>query len=161
MKNKFNYCPKCQLNKPLRDFHKCNNRKNKLQLWCKQCGLEVKRKQYKEGRAKDVKILARKDLLKRNYGLTLEEYHQLFINQKGKCAICNKPETQRSCPKGKIDSLRVDHDHKTSKIRGLLCSKCNFGISQFNDDIKLMERAINYLKKQKDSRPFIEIGKGE
>jgi Recombination endonuclease VII len=71
----------------------------------------------------------------------------MLIAQKGACWICEKPETVRSNPNGIIDSLRVDHCHKTGKIRGLLCSECNFGLSKFKDDICLMERAIQYLKR--------------
>lgn len=90
--------------------------------------------------------MARKYMLKKQYGISLEEYNELLLKQNNKCAICGNFETQRSNPKGKIDSLRVDHNHKTNKIRGLLCSKCNFGISQFNDDIELLLKAIEYLK---------------
>lgn len=141
-------CSNCNKIKSIRDFHKNNNRKDSLQLWCKQCGLKAKRKQYWDYRAKDVKILARKYLLKHKYGINFEDYNELFYKQKGVCAICGKKETQRSNPKGKIDSLRIDHNHKTNKIRGLLCSKCNLGIAQFNDNIKLLSKAIDYLKGQ-------------
>ena len=104
-----------------------------------------KGKNYKENPEK-YKLSARKKLLKRNYGLSLETYVDMLNKQSGVCAICGKSETQQSNKKGKIDSLRVDHCHKTGKIRGLLCSKCNFGISQFGDDINLMNIAIKYLK---------------
>lgn len=124
-----------------------NKRKDVLQLWCKNCGKLAKQRQYRHGRKEAVTLLARKYVLKRNYNLTLENYDNMLKEQNGVCAICGKKETNRSNPKGKIDSLRVDHCHKTGRVRGLLCSECNFGISKFKDDIELIKKAIQYLKK--------------
>lgn len=147
IKNNKKLYPKCNQILSLFHFHRDLRRTNKYQLWCKQCGLKAKQRQY-PGRREEVGQATRKSALKHNYGLTVEDYNRILKQQYGVCAICNKPETQHSCPKGKVDSLRVDHDHKTGKVRGLLCSKCNFGISQFNDDIELMKIAINYLKEK-------------
>lgn len=72
------------------------------------------------------------------FGLSLEDYNQMINNQQGKCAICGISDTQ----------LCVDHDHSTGKVRGLLCHNCNHGIGKFQDDIKLLNKAINYLKCQ-------------
>jgi hypothetical protein len=41
----------------------------------------------------------------------------------------------------------IDHCHKNRHIRALLCHNCNTGIGKFNDDINLLEKAIEYLKK--------------
>ena len=139
-------CPKCEKELPVPLFYKDSKRKDGLQLWCKDCGLKSKKKRYYEGRKEQVSLHARKYLLKRNYGLELEDYEQMLKDQKGVCLICKKEETQRSNPNGKIDSLRVDHCHTTGDIRGLLCSKCNFGISQFDDKPELLLRAFGYLQ---------------
>ena len=90
-------------------------------------------------------LRARNTMLKRNYGITLDEYYYLEDLQQGRCKICGKEEKQHSHKQGRVDSLRVDHCHSTGKVRGLLCSKCNFGIGQFQDDINLLEKAIQYL----------------
>lgn len=77
--------------------------------------------------------------------LTQEQYNAMFIAQYGLCAICGKPETvigRHRQPK----ALSVDHDHKTGKIRSLLCCKCNLGIGNFDDDIALFRRVISYLE---------------
>lgn len=74
--------------------------------------------------------------LKARYGITLEEYSQMFDRQKGLCAICQKPSEDR---------LHVDHCHATGKIRGLLCFKCNSMIGKANDEIAILQRAIQYL----------------
>lgn len=70
------------------------------------------------------------------YGLTIEEYNEMYIEQKGKCAICKES--------GK---LFVDHNHKTNKIRGLLCGRCNFAIGYAREDEKIIKNALKYLRK--------------
>ena len=104
-----------------------------------------KKEQYKKNPEK-YKLSARRTRLKAEYGLSIEAYELMLNEQNGVCAICKKPETQHSNKMGSVDSLRVDHCHKTGKIRGLLCSKCNLGIAQFGDSILLMEDAIKYIK---------------
>lgn len=52
-----------------------------------------------------------------------------------KCLICNSDE-----------KLVVDHDHKTEKIRGMLCNHCNRGLGHFRDNQELLEKAKDYLK---------------
>lgn len=49
--------------------------------------------------------------------LTVVEYDKKLKAQDGKCAICRKPP--------KLKRLCVDHNHKTKKVRGLLCTYCN------------------------------------
>lgn len=74
--------------------------------------------------------------LRRRYGITLEQLHQMERQQKGVCAIClEKPKQGR---------LVVDHDHKTGKIRGLLCRSCNYCLGAF-DDLAVAERLVEYL----------------
>lgn len=78
--------------------------------------------------------------------LSLAEYYLLLNKQKGVCAICGKPETQKSNKKyGTIDRLRVDHNHQTGKVRGLLYSRCNFGLGHFKDNFDFLLFAANYL----------------
>jgi len=43
--------------------------------------------------------------------------------------------------------LCVDHNHQTGEVRGLLCQKCNTGIGNMKDSIKILSQAILYLKK--------------
>jgi hypothetical protein len=45
-----------------------------------------------------------------------------------------------------IVSLSVDHCHKTQRVRGLLCRRCNAAIGLLSDDISRVEAALNYLK---------------
>lgn len=61
----------------------------------------------------------------------------LYRSREGKCDICKINIT--------IGASRVDHDHVTGKVRGLLCNKCNIGLGYFNDDPTLVETAAIYL----------------
>jgi hypothetical protein len=74
------------------------------------------------------------------YGITLTQYKALFKAQKGRCAICES--------KTKL-KLAVDHCHKTLKIRALLCGNCNMGLGKFKDNIKLLFKAIQYIRSHK------------
>src|SRR3989304_573545 len=60
------------------------------------------------------------------YGLSVDGYNAILKAQGGACAICKKPPKKRR--------LNVDHNHKTGRIRGLLCFRCNYGLGWFQDD---------------------------
>ena len=78
-------------------------------------------------------------MLKYEYGITLDDYNKMFNAQEGKCAICKKHQNELK------KTLCVDHDHKTGKVRGLLCGRCNAGLGYYEkSDIKEFEK---YLKK--------------
>lgn len=74
------------------------------------------------------------------------EYKNMIEKQNNLCIICNKSETSIA-KSGVTKTLAIDHCHKTGKIRDLLCSKCNVGLGNFNDDIELIKKAILYLEK--------------
>lgn len=82
-------------------------------------------------------------LLKSKYGMSLQDYEIIYKAQKGKCAICGNPEPKLINPKK--DRLVVDHNHKTDKVRGLLCSSCNVVLGYVQDDIELLTKMIAYL----------------
>lgn len=75
------------------------------------------------------------------YGITQADYDLMLELQDSSCAICNVHE-QKTTKK----RLFVDHDHKTKKVRGLLCQHCNFVLGQARDDISILENAITYLQ---------------
>ena len=76
----------------------------------------------------------------RLYGIDVSDYDRMLEEQGGGCYICGKKPTKRA--------LDIDHDHKTGKVRGLLCSNHNRGIGLLDDDISLLARAIQYLARQ-------------
>lgn len=71
----------------------------------------------------------------RRYGLTQAQYEALLIKQKNACAMCSKPF--------KV-TPHIDHCHRTKKVRGLLCARCNVGLGVYE---RLAELAAAYLKR--------------
>lgn len=85
-------------------------------------------------------------ILKNNFSLTPEDYSALLQKQDGVCYICKKPETKIT--KGVLCRLAVDHNHKTGRVRGLLCDKCNRGLGYFKDSPTLLRVAADYLERK-------------
>ena len=79
---------------------------------------------------------------KYRYGITLDDYERMFTEQGGVCKICRSSDTGRK----QSAHFAVDHCHKTGKIRGLLCLKCNKGLSDFDENFEIFDAAIKYLK---------------
>ena len=86
--------------------------------------------------------------LMREYGLTIEEYDAMSVQQGSVCAICKQPETQER--NGVKYRLAVDHCHRTGKIRGLLCFKCNSAMGQFEKRDVPIRNIEEYLEKYRD-----------
>ena len=80
---------------------------------------------------------------KNKYGITIEDYDRMLEDQGGRCAICRTND-----PGGSGSRFAVDHDHKTGKVRGLLCTNCNTGIGLLQDDVLILEQAIRYLNEK-------------
>jgi hypothetical protein len=74
------------------------------------------------------------------YGLTPDDYARMLQQQGDVCAICKKVPA-----KGR--RLNVDHDHVTGQVRGLLCFRCNVGLSWFNETLDTMRDAYMYLQR--------------
>lgn len=85
--------------------------------------------------------------LKRQYGLSRDDYDRMLAEQGGKCAICARPETAKHPRSGEPRSLAIDHCHTGGHVRALLCSKCNTGIGSFEDDPARLRAAIEYLER--------------
>src|SRR3990167_9819652 len=68
----------------------------------------------------------------KKYGLTYEEYLDLYNRQNGLCAMCNQPETAIN-PSGELRQLNIDHCHETRRVRGLLCRNCNVALGLVKD----------------------------
>lgn len=81
----------------------------------------------------------RNNVLKRTFGITLSDYYKMVSHRGNTCDICHNPPSGRG-------GLHVDHCHKTGRIRGLLCSKCNQGLGLFSDNLSLLNKAIWYLQ---------------
>jgi len=80
------------------------------------------------------------------YGISIEDFEQMEVLQNSACAICGKIPSLDANAKGNQKVLHVDHDHKTSKVRGLLCSDCNRGLGFFGEESERLANAALYLK---------------
>lgn len=82
--------------------------------------------------------------LKRHYNLTPEEFDSLFQSQGCGCACCGTKEH-------KAKAWHIDHDHKTNRIRGILCGPCNISIGINGDSLEKVEKALqqqtDYLRR--------------
>lgn len=121
----------CDSLKPLDEFHKDLQSLDLHRKICKVCGSKSAarwRKDSPETFAKNASLwkrahrdsarqTARKAHLSKTYNITQEDYWGMFELQGRVCAIC------KTAPKTR--NLHVDHDHKTNRVRGLLCSNCN------------------------------------
>lgn len=83
-------------------------------------------------------------IIRRVYGITLEEYDNMLYEQDNGCAICG---TKDDVVEGR--RLAIDHCHDTGKVRGILCSRCNQALGLFCDSVDNLESAAKYLKKHK------------
>lgn len=98
-------------------------------------------KEYYQENKEQVKLAGKIYRLRVRYGLSYDEYNALLEKTGGKCPICNVifgKGNKRAC---------VDHCHKTNKIRGIICSRCNKALGEFNDNSELITKAAEWLKK--------------
>lgn len=78
------------------------------------------------------------------YGLSADDYELLYEKQNGVCAICGKSETVENNT-GTIRLLSVDHNHKTGKVRGLLCMSCNIFLGYLEKNSEYISKALVYI----------------
>jgi hypothetical protein len=151
-------CGGCSAEKSTSEFHVRRRKgcRDSLQSRCKACQLashnrwkEKNRQKYLADRKarKASRIAAGSDEIRRQvlskYRLSVEAYGVMLAAQGGVCAICRRPETARN-QHGPL-ALSVDHDHKTGRIRGLLCRSCNTLLGLSRENCSILESATNYL----------------
>lgn len=78
----------------------------------------------------------------RKYGVDSKRLEELLVKQEYKCLICGNINGAE-----RMSKLVIDHNHRTGRVRGLLCVDCNLGLGRFKDNIELLAKAINYLIK--------------
>lgn len=140
-------CSSCTQTLPILEFDKNRRAADGYQNVCKECRRKYHQECYQKRKSGDdtqylvrqAANLRRSVFLRRlkQYELTEEDYN--LLASKG-CAICGGP------PRGR-GRYHFDHNHVTGKFRGLLCTKCNTGIGQFNDSQTLLICAVGYLAK--------------
>jgi hypothetical protein len=126
----------CGVEKQITEFYMRDKKTGRRHSACKECDKARVKARHQANPER-----TRNNDLKRNYGISLQEHQQMFDDQQGVCAIC------KSEGDGKWKKLCVDHDHKTGKVRQLLCRNCNMMLGQAGDNINLLEEMIKYLQK--------------
>lgn len=139
IKNISNNCEQCN-----KSFIKTHNHQKYCSVECFEIARDKYLKEKYVDNVKNIKGFKRIKSLYR-YGITLKDYDELLQKQNGKCAICQQIEIKKN--QHGLVSLAVDHDHKTGKVRGLLCSKCNCLLGYAKDSIINLKKAIDYLIK--------------
>lgn len=86
----------------------------------------------------------RRSHVKRRYGISYDVCKELFTKQNGKCAICNEKKEDIN-----MNGLHIDHNHKTGKIRELLCRRCNIVLGHIENNLDLLKSMLDYIEKHK------------
>ncbi len=112
-------CRQCGEIEPHDDRHRNATAPDGLATRCKAC-------KKAEGRAGH---------LKRTYGITEAERDRMIAAQGGVRVICREGPAEH-----------VDHDHRTGKVRGVLCFSGNAALGQFKDRPDVIRRAAAYVE---------------
>jgi hypothetical protein len=164
-------CSKCRQLKPLEEFYKQASSVDGLQAWCKGCYRQRDRDSYAadpEAAHKKLKAwrAARKaadpegwkryvkdTALRSTYGISLQDWEDMYDAQHGRCAICLESFGD--------EQPHVDHSAKTGQVRGLLCRLCNVGVGHFRENPNYLRRAITYLIEAPSEQPDAEAIKAQ
>lgn len=152
----YTWCKQCVKELSIKNRDKRNkkakewreNNKEYVQKYSKnyeQTHKKERNKQKRKRRKENYEYYKDKDL-RRTHNISLKVYKKILDEQNNVCAICKLPESIINTVSGKKLDLAVDHNHKTGKIRGLLCGKCNKALGVFNDDASYLLKVIDYLK---------------
>lgn len=123
-------CPRCRQIKSLEDFARNRSSKSGYGSYCKPCHNQVVRSNRLKNHGS-----TRSFYLTRRYRVDAAEVAWMILQQGGVCGLCGSGRPEH-----------VDHDHRTKRVRGILCFNCNRGLGKFCDDIWLMGRAAEYLE---------------
>ena len=131
-------CNVCGKNKRVSSYIKSRLTKSGIRGECKECN-NSSRGKYKVSKKKE-----RQYKLKKLYGITPEQYKDIWDRQEGLCSIC---KVQLSSLPDK--AVHIDHCHVTEKVRGILCGHCNRGLGHFRDSVLYLDAAKKYLTGEK------------
>ncbi len=149
-------CTRCYKLKPLNsEFWNHNSHTyDGFLTRCKDCRKELmKLEKYKRTKRKYRR--SEKGInkyLERKYNIDLKTLNELKRKQKNKCKICGKNLKDQYGNGKKVNKkdMTVDHNHKTGKVRGLLCNRCNTFLGYCSDNPYIIIRSIKYIQKDGD-----------
>lgn len=143
-------CKTCGETKDEADFYR--SRRDGLRPSCKACISAKRKAEYVTGQGSRSRETSYAQVLKREYGLTLDEYNALLRKQAHRCAICRRPQNAVVRKgRGEPRRLAVDHDHVTGTIRGLLCHRCNILVWALEDNHTTLDAIRRYVEEFRES----------
>ena len=108
---------------------------------CSQCGRWLPFTMFAE-KSKRCKVCRRDYDWQYRYGISPEQYIELYKAQGGKCKICGYEAKED-------EYLHIDHSKNTGEIRGLLCRQCNLGLGNFKDNPENLIKAAKYVEENR------------
>ena len=114
------HCKECYREKEIKKYHKLSEEQKKERRKRNKANTFEYRQQYR---------------LKRDYGLTTEEFSGMILEQNSLCKIC----------KEHMDNPQIDHCHTTGKVRGLLCRGCNTSLGLLKENPETLRSMIEYI----------------
>ena len=132
-------CKDCGETKPLDEFPDRKRMKDGKNTYCRPC-CTARRTAWRKANPEKETEHSRRYQLKRNYGMTLEQWDEMFEAQGGCCAVCGTDE-----PGGK-GTFHVDHCHDSGEVRALLCNGCNVALGMMDDDPERIRALADYAE---------------
>ena len=147
-------CFRCKKEKESTDFYRSKAIKSGFMNECKECNGERNKKWRIKNKLKASKtskewalnnpersrLLKLKSYLRRKYNITVEEFEKRKKAQQNRCLICEKVFVLSS-------QTHVDHNHSTKKVRGILCTRCNFIVGMVENEGDIILKSIEYIKR--------------
>ena len=81
---------------------------------------------------------------RRSYGVGLADFDAIIAAQGGRCAGCGV-EIRRGDGLGSPNNACLDHCHRTNRVRGALCSRCNTALGFADDNPETLMRLAGYV----------------
>lgn len=123
-------CHRCGLTKPPSEFVKSRATKSGLHTNCKPCHIDQVKASKEKHHGSE-----RQFLLRHRYGADDAQVAWLVLQQDGRCAVCNRKSPRH-----------LDHDHRSGRVRGVLCFNCNGALGKIGDRIDVLSNAVDYLE---------------
>lgn len=145
-------CKKCGVEKDFSEFTKDPRMKDGCVHKCKQCRSEELKHRYRtdpvyRARMFEIKEAWYAENYVKRYGITNQQFDEMFEKQGRCCKLCKATEHGRG-KSYKNSRWNIDHDHKTGKVRGILCHHCNVSLGHFERLCKEIGKSeiLKYLK---------------
>ena len=137
-------CKDCREVKPIVDFSKRYKDSTSYFNRCVPCE-SIRQAKYRA----ENKDKSRCRQLRRNYGITLDEFNIMLKKQDNRCLICDVKVHAIIGGDLKGDNKTkacLDHCHATGNVRGILCNNCNKALGLLQDEPSILKQAIAYLE---------------